>query len=450
VTEDNRMDWATILFWMAGTLVAVLGPMILIHELGHFIMAKLAGVRVEEFGIGFPPRLTGLWRGKGSVAIGSTQVTIPRGFRVDPAIEVGTHVDAVAHRKQDGSLVLDKLEVADLDVTHDPRPAEADEVSVRGAVTELERGTLYSLNWLPVGAFVRMTGEDDPSDPRSLAAQPKRWRVAVLGAGALLNVAAAVLLLAAAYGSGSPQGWIVQVVEVEPASAAQEAGLLSDDLILAIDGNSVSGEGVGDGLQALHERIAVSAGQEIELTVLRGQESLTLQATPRPDEELGARLGIMMTAWPDPTAVNRHSFGEAVSAGFSDFVATIVASLELPGKVVSGEVSPEAARPASLIGISQILAFSLQQSIEWRLAFPVLQTAAFVSLGLGIANLLPLPALDGGRIAFVLLEAIRGRRILPEREAMIHFVGLLILLTVMAFVMFQDVFNPIWSWSVLK
>ena len=157
-----------------------------------------------------------------------------------------------------------------------------------------------------------------------------------------------------------------------------------------------------------------------------------------------------MTAWPDPNDIRRHTFGEAVSAGVSDFVAVVVATLRLPGQVLSGEISPEVARPTSVVGITQVLAFALQQSIEWGLAFPALQMAAFVSLGLGVANLLPLPALDGGRIIFVLVEAIRGRRVRPELEAAVHSVGLMILLTVMLFFMFQDVFNPIWPWSVLK
>jgi regulator of sigma E protease len=444
------MDWVNILFWIAGTLVAVLGPMILIHELGHFITAKLAGVRVDEFGIGFPPRLAGLWRGKGRLVIGSTEMTIPRGYRLVQGVDVGTHADAVARRSEDGSLVLHRIEVADLDLVPGEVGAEGSgELFVRGEVRELELGTLYSLNWLPVGAFVRMTGEEDPRHPRSLAAQPKRWRVAVLASGAALNVVAAVLLLAAAYGSGFPEGWVVRIVGVEPASAAQEAGLVAEDLILAIDGESISRGETGGSLDAVHEAIVASPEQTIELTILRSGEQLALEATPRQDDELGAFLGIGMTAWPDPNAIESHGFVEAVSAGMADFVDAIVATLRLPAQVVSGEVSPEVARPSSVVGISQVLAFSLQQSIEWGLAFPVLQTAAFVSLGLGVANMLPLPALDGGRILFVLIEAIRGRRVLPEREAMIHFVGMMILLTLMLFVMLQDVFNPIWPWSIL-
>jgi regulator of sigma E protease len=96
------------------------------------------------------------------------------------------------------------------------------------------------------------------------------------------------------------------------------------------------------------------------------------------------------------------------------------------------------------------MTFSLQQSIEWKLAFPALQTASLISLALGLTNLLPLPALDGGRILFVVIEAIRGRRIPPEREAVIHFVGMMILVGLMLLVMLQDVLHPIIPWSLLK
>ena len=176
------MDWMNVVFWLTGTLVVVLGPIILVHELGHFIFAKLAGVRVEEFGLGFPPRLLKLWRGEGYLNLGSTRVVIPAGFRLPPGLKVGVWVDAVIQRRDDGTHILRRLTVLDPNVDDLTLERErVDEgVHMRGELTALEPGTLYSLNLLPMGGFVKMTGEEDPSDPRSLAAQPKRWRVAVL------------------------------------------------------------------------------------------------------------------------------------------------------------------------------------------------------------------------------------------------------------------------------
>ena len=442
------MDWMNVIFWLDGTLIVVLGPIILIHELGHFIFAKLAGVRVEEFGFGFPPRLLQLWRGKGYLEIGTTRVIIPAGFRLPSRLKAGRRVDAVVRRQDDGTYVLHRLTVLDL-AADDPPPVESEvtpeELHLRGALTTLEAGTLYSLNLLPMGAFVRMTGEEDPSDPRSLAAQPKRWRVAVMAAGAALNILVAILLLAGAYTSGYPEKWVVEVTKVEPGSAAEVVGLQPHDIVLA-----AGGEPIEEGLAHLQRIIRAAPEQTIELIVRRQGETLTLTTTPGRTSEGYGYLGIWMAPWPDRSALQHYRLPAALSAGINDIVAAIVATVQVPARLAQGDITPQEARPASMVGISGVLAFTLQQSIEWGLAFPVLQTASLISLALGLTNLLPLPALDGGRILFVLIEAVRGRRISPEREAVIHFVGLVVLVSLMAFVMLQDVINPIIPWSWLR
>jgi regulator of sigma E protease len=441
------MDWINVIFWLIGTLVVVLGPMIVIHELGHFILAKLAGVRVEEFGLGFPPRLLRLWRGKGYVEIGTAHVAVPGGFRLPRRLKVGARVDASVDRRDDGTYVLRGLTV--LDPAADDRAAKSqtapEELHLRGMLTTLEPGTLYSLNLLPMGAFVKMTGEEDPSDPRSLAAQPKRWRVAVMAAGAVLNILVAVLLLMGAYASGYPENWVVEVTKVEPGSAADVVGLQPHDVILA-----AGGERIQEGLEHLQRIIRAVPEQTIELAVLREGDTLALTATPERSPEGYGYLGIWMAPWPDRSALRHHRLPEALRASISDIAGAIAATVQIPARLAQGDITPQEARPASMVGISGVLAFSLQQSIAWGLAFPVLQTAALISLALGMTNLLPLPAVDGGRILFVLIEAVRGRRISPEREAVVHFVGLVILVSLMAFVMLQDIVNPIIPWSWLR
>ncbi|RLD00431.1 MAG: hypothetical protein DRI77_00455 [Chloroflexi bacterium] len=441
------MDWISITFWLIGTLIVVLGPLILIHELGHYVFAKLAGVRVEEFGFGFPPRLFKLWYGKGYLEIGSTRVIIPPSLRRPSGLEVGAWVDAITQKQDDGSYLLRRLTVLD-PATDDltlKRELVDDGVRMRGEVTLLEPGTLYSLNWLPLGAFVRMTGEDDPSDPRSLAAQPKRWRVAILAAGAVLNIIVAILLSISVYTSGSPEKWVVEITNVEPGSAADEAGLLPHDVILAADE-----ERIEDGLEQLRRIIQAAPERTIELTILRNDETLALMATPQRDSAGHGLLGIWMAPWPDRSGVRSYRLPEALNAGIDDIVNAVVMTVQLPAKLAQGDVTPQEARPASIVGISQVLTISLQQSVEWGMTFPVLRTASLISLALGLTNLLPLPALDGGRIFFVLVEALRGRRIPPEREAIVHLVGMVVLVSLMVFVMLQDFINPIIPWSLLK
>jgi len=440
------MNWVNIAFWLLGTLVVMLGPIILIHELAHFVFAKLAGVRVEEFGFGFPPRILGLWRGKGYLKIGSICVDVPLGFGLPRDLEEEHWVDAVATRRDDGAYVLRRLHVLDPDRDDlSPKRERVDEgVRMRGVVTELEPGTLYSLNWLPMGAFVRMTGEEDPSDPRSLAAQPKRWRLAVMSAGPVINIIVALLLLVGAYTSGFPTKWQVKVTQVQAMTAAEEAGLQSGDIILTVDG-----ERIDEGQLELRDIIRAAPEETIKIRVKRGEETLSLAATPERRENHGF-LGIMMAPWPDRDALQRYGFLEAFKVAFADIGMMVGRTVQLPVQLIQGDVSSQEARPASMVGISQVMTFSLQQSIDWGLPFPALQTASLVSLALGLTNLLPLPALDGGRILFVLIEAVRGRRIPPEREAMIHFVGMVILVGLMLLVMFYDFTNPIIPWSLLR
>jgi len=442
------MDWISVIFWLTGTLAVVLGPIILIHELGHFIFAKLAGARVEEFGLGFPPRLLKLWRGKGYLEIGSTRVIIPAGLRLAPGLKVGAWVDAITLRRDDGTYLLRRLKMLDPAVDDlTPKREHVDEgMRMCGELTALEPGTLYSLNLLPMGAFVKMTGEDDPSDPRSLAAQPKRWRVAVLAAGPALNIIVALALIVSAYVSGYPEKWVVEVTDVEPGSAAEEAGIQPHDIIVA-----AGEERIEEGQEHLQRIIRAVPEQTTELTILRGGETLTLKATPRRRAPEGyGFLGIWMAPWPDRSALQRYPLPKALSAGINDITYAIAATVQLPTRLARGEMTPQEARPASMVGISEVMAFTLQQSIEWGMAFPMLQIASLISLALGLTNLLPLPALDGGRILFVLIEAVRGRRISPERAAIVHFVGLVILVSLMALVMLHDIVNPIIPWSLLK
>jgi regulator of sigma E protease len=157
-----------------------------------------------------------------------------------------------------------------------------------------------------------------------------------------------------------------------------------------------------------------------------------------------------MAFWPDRASIRRYRLPEAVGATFEELGMVAQAVSSLPSQLIKGTVTPKDVRPVSVVGASQILTFFLQQSIEWKVAYPVLRGAAMISLALGVTNLLPIPAVDGGRIFFIFIETIRGRRIEPEREAVIHFVGLMILIVLMGMVMVYDLIDPVISWSWLS
>lgn len=428
--------------WLALALVLMLGPMILLHEWGHFITARRAGARVLEFGLGFPPRLFVIYRETGTIELDGQQLILPGSVRLPPGIAPGQHVEIRLQPTPEGPPRVGEIRQAEAS----PGPGQASQgLPLRGQITALEPGTVYSLNLLPLGGFVRILGEEDPSHPQSLAAQPKRWRLAVLLSGALLNILAAFLLMVAAYAAGTPTRAFVQIQEVVPDSPAEKAGLLPGDIVTAVNGDRLE-----KGSTELRDWIRSSPGTPLELTVLREKASLTITATPVLTDGRGF-LGIGLQDQLDPESVERYSLPRATIAAGKSMAAVILSILNLPSRVSSGEVSAaEAVRPVGIPGILGFLSYALKESIETGILFPTLQVTALISLAVGMTNLLPLPALDGGRALFVIIEAIRGRRISPETEAKIHIAGMVILLGLSLVIIAMDIVNPIIPWSWLS
>lgn len=353
------------ILWAVGGFFLVLIPTVLIHELGHFVAARLSNIRVEEFGLGLPPR----------------------------------------------------------------------------ALTITERnGTIYSLNWIPLGGFVRPAGEDDPSVPGGLAAASKSARFFVLSAGAGANFILAFLVFLIAYMVGPTvfDGNRVAVADVFTDTPAQEAGLQPYDTIISVNGVIVGGD-----TEIVQEQVRLAGTNPVEMVIERDGQQLTLMITPRIAEGsdtpmIGIQLG-------NPPTEERASVGfveSAVSSAQSmwDIVSITV---RVPAMLIRGEISPSDARPVSIVGISQISGQAVETSASHGNPFPILNMLAFINVALGFTNLLPIPALDGGRILFVLVEAIRGRRIPPEREGMVHIVGMVLLLCLMVLMIVQDLVNPI-------
>lgn len=298
-------------------------------------------------------------------------------------------------------------------------------------------GTIYSINWIPVGGFVRPAGEDDPDVPGGLASASKRARIFVLAAGALANFLFALLLFWVALVIGPPA---VAIESVETGSPAQAAGLRAGDSVIEVNGQSV------DNPNVLINTIFENAGTPVELLVKRNGEEVVLSVIPRArgeyDPATQGPLGVRLTS---ATNGERISSGpiQAVSGSFGFLWEYVSLYGRLPGMLLSGQMTAQEARPVSIVGISQIAGQAAETSATSRNLYPILTMAAFISVALGLTNLLPIPALDGGRILFVLIEALRGRRIEPEREGMVHLIGMLVLLGLMALMIVQDIVNPI-------
>lgn len=431
--------------WAIGGFFIVLTPIVLIHELGHFIAARLSNIRVEEFGFGLPPR---------------------------------------------------------------------------AAVIAKRKGTLFTLNWIPLGGFVRPAGEDDPNVAGGLAAASKRARFFVLIAGAGANFIMAFLIWWGAYLIGPPA---VAVGGVDPGSPAEAAGLQAGDFFIEVDGQAALNS------SSIANPMYENGGQPVELVVKRNGELLPITVIPRRIGEYDAAvegpLGVQLTystvgvtavapqspaaqaglqpgdviiqvgdayvgTNEDLTTLLEANVGETVplliGRGSQTFETTVVpaapgqfsagplgASFEVsqdrlqrgflasmqgsvqsiweyitlfvrvPTMLLRGEISPSEARPLSVVGISQVAGQMVEASAANNTLFPMLNITAFISIALGLTNLLPIPALDGGRILFVLIEAVRGRRIEPEREGMVHVVGMLFLLGLMVLMIVQDIIHPV-------
>jgi regulator of sigma E protease len=352
------------------------------------------------------------------------------------------------------------------------RKEEAGRVQLRGQVTEYVPGTIYSVNWLlPLGGFVRMLGEEDPTAPDSFAAAPKRRRAAALLAGPLTNVLLAVIIITAAWMVGYQQAVTcqVEVTGINSGSPAEQAGLQPGDLILQVDAEPI------DGCGELTTYISARKGQQVTLSVKRGvsilipwqawicaqvdrcalvaqasDQTLQIPIVPRTDGQYNpAREGPLgVTVLHHATSWETQQVGLIDALiGTAGIIQTMVAGmLSLPAALVSGA----ALAVLGPIGISQAGSEAIEQSIRYGTLFPILMLIGQVSVAVGLTNLLPLPALDGGRLLFIVVEWLRGRRVEPRKEMIVHLVGLGLLVLVALLVSYGDIMRLINNQSILK
>ena len=306
------------------------------------------------------------------------------------------------------------------------------------AVKLAERnGTIYSLNWIPLGGFVRPAGEDDPTVEGGLASASKRARLFVLFAGAGANFVMGLIVFWIAFMIGMPA---VAVSDVTPNSPAAAAGFQAEDVFLEVDGVQAETSGI------IADIMRNKAGEPVEVLVARGEGTELLTVIPRTLDEYDPSqegpIGVGLMADPDGRRITLGP-GEALVESARSMWEIVYLTVSVPSMLINGDISPSEARPVSVVGISQIAGQAAEVSVTNSNLFPILNMVAFISVALGFTNLLPIPALDGGRILFVLIEAVRGRRIEPEREGMVHVVGMLVLLGLMALLIVQDIVNPI-------
>jgi len=292
-------------------------------------------------------------------------------------------------------------------------------------------GTEFTLNLLPFGGFARMKGEEEDAGPGSFWSAPAKARAIVLLAGPLMNIITAVVALTLAYLLFVPHDGL-WVVNVAPGYPATEVGIQPGDVILSID--DMPAVSRTDFIAIVREH----GNEPVRLVIRRGKERLTVQVTPMLDPRDNVpRIGVLLAepvpAWKAPvTAVEELWY-------FTEQM------IHLPAMLIRGQVSAEEARPLGPVGIGRMFVGVVSsQRLPFMRWFTILRLTAIISFALGLTNLLPIPALDGGRLVFVVLEILRkGKRVSPQKEGLVHLVGMAILLLLMVVVTYYDIRYPL-------
>lgn len=301
--------------------------------------------------------------------------------------------------------------------------------------------TLYSINALPLGGFVKLAGEEDPKVPRSLASKGYGTRILVLSAGSLMNILLPVILFMIAF--MIPHNIYISPSVIESVSAnspAALAGVQPGDNLLEINGIRINNTA------DVQRYIQLGLGKQVSIKLQHADSSIeTVSVDPRwkPPQGQGA-VGIKLFQWPLPPKTLKESkpIWEAIPAGLNQCGQTLVLFKNEIVRWIIGATSPQVTGP---VGMAEMTGEVVKEGIS-----PLVQFAAFISINLGIVNILPLPALDGGRIAFVLLEMIRrGRRVSAKTEGIIHSIGFILLIGLILLVTFGDISNIIKTGSAM-
>lgn len=294
-------------------------------------------------------------------------------------------------------------------------------------------GTVFTVNAIPFGGFVRLAGEDNPDVPGGLASASKTTRVFVLLGGILANLVIGYLAFSAAYRFAAPDPERVLITAVQPNSPAALAGIRPGDLVVSVDGQAIRG------ITGMQQAIAARLGDPVTITLERQKEAIQVELTPRPTPPEGeGPIGVLLG---NPTR-GVGTF-EALRLGAETMAYQFFELLLLPDRLLRGEVTGDQVRLTGIKGIYDMVSWAGEIDRSNQRPFLTLQLTGLISVGLAVTNLLPIPALDGGRLVFVLFEIVFRRRIAPRFEGLVHAIGFTFLIGLMIYITVQDVVNPI-------
>jgi len=427
------------------SFVVVLGVLVFFHELGHYWVAKRHGIKVEEFGMGYPPRLIKLFTHDGT---DFTINLIPFGGFARMKGEDGADMssgsfNAASRWARASTLIAGPVMNALLAIVLFAASFMAGFPAAVAypQITDVAPDSVATTLGLQPGDLL-LQADDRPTLVSAtpefrydiwVAEEPDAATTLTISReNEIINIPVAdqrtvrTLLDSLSYRPVLD----TQIVAVSPASPADREGLATGDVIYQVNGNLVTYD------HPLSAVVQENLDEEIPVIVYRSGAWLTLNVTPRsnpPDGE-GA-LGVQISSLTRlATLPILQSLWQGVVSTFQ-YVGLV---LQLPVLLLMGQLSPAEAQISGPVGIAQMVGGAVSASIDTGLWFPIWRLSAVLSAALAITNLLPLPALDGGRLAFILIETLRGRRINPEREGLVHMVGFMLLLGLMVYITFQD------------
>jgi len=417
--------------------IIILGILIFVHELGHFLAAKRNGVSVEEFGFGFPPRLLGIQRvyeqerQKISEEITDIHLTVDS-YDLRSGGEVIGTAEVQKKEEIDRVVLVKKWRL----IWRNKKIEEKNDESSGGE-------TIYSINWIPLGGFVKILGEggEEKHNPHSFAAK-KIWRRAlILVAGVAMNILLAIFLLSLGNIIGLPTAIDdseniaaakVQITQIENNSPAQTAGLQAGDTVLKMTG--VSGQ-IADiaKVSQVQDFTDQNKGTEITLTVERVKKLIDVKITPRVNPPPGeGAMGVGLARIADVSYSWYRAIWEGTVSTFSLVWLVIQALGMLLWQLIShGRVVSELTGP---VGIYNLTGQAAQMGFIYLLQLTVLLT-----INLAIINILPFPALDGGRLLFLLIEKIKGSPVSQRVERAVHSAGFVFLIILMLLITVRDI-----------
>ncbi|MEC4983980.1 MAG: RIP metalloprotease RseP [Oscillatoria sp. PMC 1068.18] len=311
-------------------------------------------------------------------------------------------------------------------------------VKYQGAETE------YAIRAFPLGGYVAFPDDDPdseipPDDPNLLRNRPILDRAIVISAGVIANLIFAYFLLVGqavtvGFPDYTPQpGVLVPQVIAEQASPAQEAGIKSGDVVLAVDSQELTAS--RDAVKILMAAIQESPNQPLQLQVKRGEETLNLTVTPKPDSNNQGKIGVMLAPNGELIRDRPNNIIEAFRDSAQEYQRITVLTFQGFTQLISnfGETASQVAGPVKIVEIGATVARSNLAGL--------FQFAALISINLAIINILPLPALDGGQLAFLIIEGVRGKPLPTRIQDGIMQTGLMLLLGLGIFLIVRDTAN---------